>query len=59
MCKNSNDKIKTDIMIDGSICREDGKEIDLDKFNYEFIEWVESKGLLFGGYMRYLTESEI
>lgn len=55
----NNTEIKTDIWIEGGIERVDSEEIDLDKFTIELIEWAESKGYLFGGVTRYMTEEEI
>lgn len=49
---------KTCLCIDGSVERSDNLEIDIDKFNDEFIEWIESKGLLFCGFMKYMKNEE-
>ena len=40
------------------VSREDGKEIDLDQFLDDFIEWIENKKLLAAGSYEYHEEEE-
>lgn len=54
----ANNDIKTIAWLEGSIENKDGSEIDLDKLQEEFCNWVESKGLLFCGITRYMREDE-
>ena len=51
--------ISKDIIdINIAVSREDGKEIDLDRFLDDFIEWIESKKLLVAGSYEYHKEEE-
>ena len=54
----SNNNIKTIAWIKGCIECKNGSDIDLDKLQEDFCTWVESKGLLFCGATRYMTEEE-
>lgn len=54
----SNNNIKTIAWIEGSIECKNGSDIDLDKLQEDFCTWVESKGLLFCGATRHMTEEE-
>lgn len=50
------DKNVIDVNI--AVSREDGKEIDLDQFLDDFMEWIESKKLLAAGSYEYHKEEE-
>ncbi|HBJ1650858.1 TPA: hypothetical protein LA460_000076 [Clostridium botulinum] len=45
------------LKVEGIICSDD-KEFDNNKFIDDFIEWVESKGLYFGGGFEPLKNKE-
>lgn len=47
---------KTTLDINISVSRQDGKEINLDQFLDEFIDWIESKELLVAGSYEYYKE---
>jgi hypothetical protein len=38
-----------EIFIEGGIYHPNGEDIDLNQLNQDFIEFIESKGLVFGG----------
>lgn len=41
-----------------AVSRENGKEVDLDQFLDDFIDWIESKKLLAAGSYEYHKEEE-
>ena len=54
---NDNDD-KKGLEIDGMLVKLDYSQIDLDQFTNDFIDFVESKGMMFGGGLSYKNPYE-
>lgn len=49
MLRNRSIQLVECLLIEGVVQRMDNSPIDIDKFRDDFVEWIESKGLCFGG----------